>query len=47
VVANPPFSNKAWSSGFDPANDLYNRFRDGIPPTKNGDYAFLLHILAR
>jgi type I restriction enzyme M protein len=46
VVANPPFSTKAWSNGFDPANDRYNRFSDGIPPAKNGDYAFLLHILA-
>ena len=23
VVANPPFSTKAWSNGFDPANDEY------------------------
>jgi type I restriction enzyme M protein len=45
VVANPPFSNKAWSNGFDPANDLYQRFEDGVPPKKNGDYAFLLHII--
>lgn len=45
VVANPPFSTKAWSNGFDPANDLYDRFADGIPPAKNGDYAFLLHII--
>lgn len=45
VVANPPFSTKAWSNGFDPAHDLYGRFEDGIPPAKNGDYAFLLHIL--
>jgi type I restriction enzyme M protein len=45
VVANPPFSTKAWSNGFDPANDLYERFSDGIPPAKNGDYAFLLHII--
>ena len=45
VVANPPFSNKAWSNGFDPANDLYDRFVDGVPPQKNGDYAFLLHII--
>jgi type I restriction enzyme M protein len=45
VVANPPFSNKAWSNGFDPANDLYERFEDGVPPQKNGDYAFLLHII--
>jgi type I restriction enzyme M protein len=46
VVANFPFSNKAWTNGFDPANDLYGRFAFGIPPRKNGDYAFLLHILA-
>jgi len=45
VVANPPFSNKAWRTGFDPENDLYDRFEYGIPPKKNGDYAFLLHIL--
>lgn len=45
VVANPPFSTKAWSNGFDPVHDLYDRFIDGIPPKKNGDYAFLLHII--
>jgi len=45
AVANPPFSSKAWSNGFDPANDLYQRFADGVPPRKNGDYAFLLHII--
>ena len=46
VVANFPFSNKNWTSGLDPAHDLYNRFVYGIPPAKNGDYAFLLHILS-
>jgi type I restriction-modification system DNA methylase subunit len=45
AVANPPFSNKAWRTGFDPENDVYRRFELGIPPNKNGDYAFLLHIL--
>ncbi|WP_234774739.1 type I restriction-modification system subunit M [Paraburkholderia tropica] len=45
VVANPPFSTKSWSNGIDPANDLYGRFAYGVPPEKNGDYAFLLHIL--
>jgi type I restriction enzyme M protein len=45
VVANPPFSTKAWSTGFDPAHDDYKRFEFGTPPDKNGDYAFLLHIL--
>jgi len=46
VVANPPFSFKAWSSGFNPAEDELKRFELGIPPAKNGDLAFLLHILA-
>jgi type I restriction enzyme M protein len=46
VVANPPFSTKAWSNGFNPAEDEFHRFEFGIPPLKNGDYAFLLHVLA-
>ncbi|WP_348707969.1 type I restriction-modification system subunit M [uncultured Pseudoalteromonas sp.] len=45
AVANPPFSNKNWTSGLTPENDLYNRFTWGIPPEKNGDYTFLLHII--
>lgn len=45
VVANPPFSTKSWSNGFDPLHDLYERFSYGVPPTKNGDYAFMLHII--
>lgn len=45
IVANPPFSNKAWMNGFHPENDDYGRFAFGVPPKKNGDYAFLLHIL--
>lgn len=47
VVANPPFSVKNWTNGISPIDDIFNRFRGyGIPPEKNGDYAFLLHILA-
>ena len=45
-MANPPFSTKAWSNGFHPEQDEFKRFDYGIPPDKNGDYAFLLHILA-
>ena len=45
VVANPPFSEKAWSSGLTPASDPFQRFVWGVPPTKQGDYAFLLHIV--
>ena len=46
AVANPPFSAKAWSSGLDPPHDVYRRFEYGIPPARNGDYAFLLHLVA-
>ena len=42
VVMNPPFSIKSWSNGLE--ND-YGRFEFGMPPPKNGDYAFLLHAL--
>ncbi|MYF99627.1 type I restriction-modification system subunit M [Candidatus Poribacteria bacterium] len=45
AVANPPFSDKAWMTGFKPDEDEYNRFEYGIPPAKNGDYAFLLHFI--
>jgi type I restriction enzyme M protein len=45
AVANPPFSAKAWSNGFNPVQDEFNRFAEGIPPAKNGDYGFLLHLL--
>jgi type I restriction enzyme M protein len=46
VVANPPFSDKRWSTGLDPAKDTYDRFKPfGIPPAKQGDYAYLLHIV--
>ena len=45
AVANPPFSSKSWSSGINVAEDRYKRFEYGAPPEKNGDYAFLLHII--
>ncbi len=46
-VANPPFSLKNWTQGFNPQEDEFGRFTGfGIPPEKNGDYAFLLHIIA-
>lgn len=45
-VANPPFSLKSWSNGVDTTTDKYKRFQEyGTPPDKNGDYAFLLHII--
>lgn len=46
VVANPPFSLANWMDGFDPNNDEHNRFDGyGVPPEKNGDYSWLLHII--
>ncbi len=47
AVANPPFSNKNWTNGLDAVNDIYKRFEgyDNIPPKKNGDFAFLLHLI--
>lgn len=46
LVANPPFSTKSWANGVNVAKDPYGRFVYGAPPRKNGDYAFLLHMLA-
>jgi len=44
VVANPPFSDKRWSNGL--SGDKYQRFAGfGTPPDKQGDYAYLLHII--
>ena len=46
VVANPPFSTKSWLKGAK-EEDQYHRWGSsiGVPPEKNGDYAFLLHIV--
>lgn len=43
IVANPPFSLKNWSDGL----KEFGRFTGygDRPPEKNGDYAWLLHIL--
>ena len=46
AVANPPFSYKKWMNGLDPSNDIFKRFEGyASPPAKNGDYAFLLHMI--
>ncbi|UUO08103.1 type I restriction-modification system subunit M [Blastopirellula sp. J2-11] len=46
VVANPPFSDKRWTTGIDPLNDPHGRFSTfGVPPAKQGDFAYLLHIV--
>ena len=43
IVANPPFSMKNWRDGL----KEYGRFEGygDTPPEKNGDYAWLMHIL--
>ncbi len=49
VVANPPFSDKTWSTGLTlgdgGSGDPFQRFTWGVPPAKQGDYAYLLHII--
>jgi type I restriction enzyme M protein len=45
VVANPPFSDKTWTTGLTPSTDPFQRFAWGEPPAKHGDYAYLLHII--
>lgn len=46
IVMNPPFSDKSWSDGINPERDEYHRFEGyGIPPEKNGDWAWFLHVL--
>lgn len=49
VVANPPFSDKTWSTGLvlgeSGKGDKFERFSWGVPPKKQGDYAYLLHII--
>jgi type I restriction enzyme M protein len=49
VVANPPFSDKTWTTGLtlgeSGKGDKFQRFEWGVPPTKQGDYAYLLHII--
>ena len=46
AVANPPFSDKEWMTGFNPKQDEYARFEYGIPPATKGDYAYLLHFIS-
>ena len=43
IVANPPFSLKNWADGLKEFG-RFSRYGDR-PPEKNGDYAWLMHIL--
>lgn len=42
VIANPPFSLKDWGADRWPADP---RAFCGVPPAKNGDYAFIQHMI--
>ena len=44
VTANPPFSLAKWGHE-DASSDPYGRFRRGVPPKTNGDYAFISHMI--
>ena len=43
LVANPPFSWKSWTHGMQNDHGIFEGY--GRPPEKNGDFAFLLHML--
>jgi type I restriction enzyme M protein len=43
LVANPPFSVKSWTSGLENEHGMFDGYVH--PPEKNGDYAFLLHMI--
>lgn len=45
VIANPPFSLQNW--GADSwASDPFGRSKYGVPPAKNGDWAWIEHMIA-
>ena len=43
LVANPPFSVKTWRNGLENDYGMFDGFTS--PPEKNGDFAFLLHMI--
>lgn len=45
VVTNPPYSSGSWGRK-QVENDPYQRFHRGIPPSSNGDFAFISHLVA-
>lgn len=45
VIANPPFSLQNWGEEMW-ATDPYGRGKYGIPPAKNGDWAWIEHMIA-
>lgn len=45
VIANPPFSLQNWGASVW-ANDPWGRVLCAVPPAKNGDYAWIQHMIA-
>jgi len=45
VIANPPFSLQNWGAA-DWVNDPWGRAFCAVPPAKNGDYAWIQHMVA-
>lgn len=45
VIANPPFNLNDWGYEEAKKEDKFDRFRYGLPPKKNGDFAFIQHII--
>lgn len=46
VVGAPPFLIRGWDRGIDSSHDCFNRFSFGVPPSNQGDYAFIQHMIA-
>lgn len=46
VIANPPFSLKAWGQDVWKDGDVFNRDTFGCPPKSYGDLAFVQHMIA-
>ena len=44
-MANPPFSLDKWGADL-AQDDIFGRFKLGVPPASKGDYAFILHMIA-
>lgn len=45
VASHPPWGVKEWRDERPPA-ERYDRFRRGLPPRNNADYAYLLHMVS-
>jgi type I restriction enzyme M protein len=46
IIMNPPFSLEDWGHDTVAAGDKFGRMSFGMPPTSNGDWAWLLQIIA-